>query len=480
MLVFSTRFPLKDFVEANDCNKLFTEWVTGSQHYGVSPEDLKYEKDSPLCFSCHKENVSVEMRHYKDDKDDQQLELLSCRLINTEVDSMWINDCIFVSENGKKSLLVQLDCNNLEYDPKLKSAHKPHIIKMCFEKNYCGSDSDIPVSDTPFNANYYLDKCADIMNGKSDNSMPVVYISFDLFGKPRVDPKKLARHLGGIAHVFVEPSKNTSLSLKEKTEERNVHNGYFGIYYPKSEIHKTFNPEYYSDCKALEKEIIQTVQQSLINRSDAVLYTWDQIINLQARQKISEWKEISDTDKSELSDFLELYDKDISDKNKLIDELNRQIYSLQSQLDVLREQNHSKKAEGMILPTGEEKEFYEGEIKLLLISVLSQVKDRYPEDSRAYAIIKSLLDANPRTDACEKRVQTVKSVFSKGGALSKAAIKQLEDIGFIFQSNNSHKKMVFYDDRYQFSISNTPSDRRGGKNMASDIIKIINVEKNLF
>lgn len=476
MLVFSTRFPLNDSVGVKECSSLFSDWITGSQHYNISAEELKYDADYPYCFSCRKDNISIEMLHYNDN---QQFEFLACRLTNTEEDSLWVNDCIFMNDNGKKSLLVQLECNNLKYNIKLKSPHKPHIIKMCLENGYCGLDSGIPVADTPLKAEEYFNECSNIMAGNCNNSMPVVYISFDLFNKPVIDPKKLAKRLSGVAHVFIEQSKDTSLSLRECTSERNVHNGYIGIYYPKSEIHKTFNPEHYYDYMELKKDIIQTVQQSLINRSDAVLFSWDQIINLQARQKMLKWKEISETNKNDLSQFLELSDKELSDKNKMIDDLNRQIYCLQSQLDSQREQNLSVKSEVVPLLVGEENGLYKDEIKLLLISILSQVKDNYPKNSRAYAIIQSLLQVNPHNNACEKIVKTVRQVFSKGEKLGKQSIKLLEDVGFKFISDNSHKKMVFYDNRYTFTLYNTPSDFREGKNMASDIIKIIDVEKKI-
>lgn len=412
--------------------------------------------------------------------DDQQFEILACRLTNTEKDALWVNDCIFINDKGKRSMLVQLECNNLQFKTKLKSPHKPHIIKMCLEKGYCGNDSGIPVVDMPLKAEEYFDMCSSIMTGKSNNSLPVVYISYDLFNKPAADPRKLAQNLGGIAHVFIEQTKDTSLSLKKCTSERNVHNGYIGIYYPKCEVHKTFNPEHYSDPIGLQKDIIQNVQQSLINRSDAASFSWDQISGLQARQKMLKWQETSESDKNELSNFLNLFDKEITDKNKMIDDLNNQIYSLQSQLDFQREQNLSKNSETVPLLAGDERELYKNEIKLLLTSILSQVKDRYPENSRPYTIIQSLLNANPHTNECKKVIDTVKRVFSNNEALNKSSIKELEKVGFKFISDNSHKKMVFYDDRYPFAISNTPSDSRGGKNMVSDINKIINVEKKIF
>ena len=79
-----------------------------------------------------------------------------------------------------------------------------------------------------------------------------------------------------------------------------------------------------------------------------------------------------------------------------------------------------------------------------------------------------------------KRKITVKRVFKKSGALTSADKADLENCGFKIEDDGAHYKILFHDDPgCMFTVSRTPSDHRQGKNLTSDIIKIIDVGKKL-
>ena len=75
--------------------------------------------------------------------------------------------------------------------------------------------------------------------------------------------------------------------------------------------------------------------------------------------------------------------------------------------------------------------------------------------------------------------EVVKRILANGEALGKREITDLGRIGFKLVSESPHYKFVYKEnDRYWFTISKTPSDKRGGLNNASDIIKRLTVYRS--
>ena len=61
--------------------------------------------------------------------------------------------------------------------------------------------------------------------------------------------------------------------------------------------------------------------------------------------------------------------------------------------------------------------------------------------------------------------------------MSPQNIAELKKIGFEVVSESPHYKLVYKNSKYWFTVSKTPSDKRGGKNLASDITRRLSVYK---
>lgn len=474
MLVFSTKLPLKDDISQETCLNTFIDWITESPHYLIS--DISYDVSSHKDYDFTKDDITVSFRHYKS----ENIELSACRLENREADAVWFNDCIFLNENGKKALLVQLNCNRTSFDVTLPVVHKPYIIRKFVEGGFCADDAGIPVIDIPLEIEKgYYDTCVKIMCGKHSCAMPTVYVSSDYWDSTVISPKYLAHQLSGVAHVFVEGKHDTALRLREDTNGNNAHNGYIGIYFPGTDLCQKHSLSYYEDYKEMSKEIISSVWKALINRLDSSIYNWNQIIALQSRQKMAEWRDISEQDKAQLSKYMSAFDSENASLRNQVEELNKQTYSLRAQVDALRVSLDSGEADSCFYRIGKEPSLYAGEHEDLLYSVLSQVQSRYDTNSRAYAIIQSLIEANPRRGACEHILDVVRKVFKNGDQLSKTGKAQLRDIGFTIFEEGPHYKITFRDPRYMFTVAKTPSEYREGKNLISDICRLLDVEKKI-
>ena len=475
MLVFSTRLPLKAEITHEDCMRLFNEWVKGSPHYQA--DGLCYDVDSHDDYDYTKDNITFSVRHYKD----ESVELSACRLQNREPNLVWDTDCVALTSEGKKSLLIQLNCNWADFRTDFPRVHKPHIVKMCIQRGYCSFDGNIPVTDTPIIAdesNYEI--CRDIMCGKLSYEMPVVYLSKDYWGKTAVRADSLARELSGVAHVFVEKDYDIAAKLQNDTDGNNAYLGYVGIYFPGTPYCQKHGLEYYdNNYRKMCDGIRDDVWDALKNRSDSMQYNWNQILTLQARQKMLEEKSISEQSKAELKQYVDTFDvekKELADK---VEELNKKVLSLRAERDGLMAAKGTTNRDGLFCNAGSEKELYPGERNDLLYSILSQVLSKYEEDTRPYCIIKSILDANPKIGTCEKIIKGVESAFRSGEKLTKASKAQLRDLGFTIEEDGPHCKLVFKDPRYMFTVAKTPSDHRSAKNLTSKICKVLDVEKKL-
>lgn len=73
----------------------------------------------------------------------------------------------------------------------------------------------------------------------------------------------------------------------------------------------------------------------------------------------------------------------------------------------------------------------------------------------------------------------VRNVFSGDGKLTSAKKSQLKSVGFSIEEEGPHYKLIFHDQRYMFTVSKTSGDHREGKNMISDIDKIIDIERKI-
>ncbi len=474
MLVFSTRLPLRDEIGYSDCAKLFIEWVIQSPNYSF--DVIEYDVQSQNDFDCTKDNVTFSIRYYER----EQVQIVACRLINRETVFNWISDCIFSCEDGVKTLLIQLNCSRTDYSTELPQINKPYIVRMFVEKGFCKDDVGIPVTDEPIKSDgefYHL--CAGVISGTLRYSMPVVYISCDKSGKTVISPSFLAHQLSGIAHVFVESSYQTALNLREDTNGNNAYAGYIGIYFPGVKICRRYGVEFYSDYKELTKEIIDSVWKALVNCLDSTTYNWNQIIALQARQKMEEWQNISIKDKQNLKQYIDNFDQENKELREQVDSLNQQVYSLSAQLDALRAVLSSASEDNCFYKVGKEPDIFRGERNDLLFSILTQVLDKYPSDSRAYMLIKTLLDANPKVGENERVMTDVRKVFSNEERLTAAKKTQLKSLGFIIEEEGSHYKLIFHDQRYMFTVSKTPSDYRGGANLLSKICNMLEIERKI-
>lgn len=168
-------------------------------------------------------------------------------------------------------------------------------------------------------------------------------------------------------------------------------------------------------------------------------------------------------------------------KNQLFEDMRAEIDMLRAQVQSYEYAFQYKKEapEKGIVMDCKEKEFYEGEIKDLVLEILEEEKKKMDQDPnqigwRKYHILSSILESNTVVGKRRTLRNELKAVLSRIGRPSAKDRKMLNDLGFVVRQNG-HNKLYFHDDdRYFITLASTPSDKgHASKNAAAIAIKTI-------
>lgn len=139
-------------------------------------------------------------------------------------------------------------------------------------------------------------------------------------------------------------------------------------------------------------------------------------------------------------------------------------------------QSYKDREKKPIIFEGLEKDLYAGEQKDLILSILDEKLGNTDKYSRSNHIITSIINANPEVGRRKEIKRKLSDAFKDfdGWHMNKSQKDTLRDLGIEIEYTNNHMKVIFYDDdRYNMSISRTPSDNRAGLNAAACIQKIV-------
>lgn len=471
MLVFATKIPVNSDVDEKKFIDLCAEWVYNSPHYHNI--EIKYDIATHSNYEVSKDNIKCEITCFKDELD-EPTSIVAFRLHNNDNGTLWIIELLFIQKNGERFISVQNNCDSKRFDPRVPKSHKPNFIKLLMEKGYGKVDDFFPVCDKALSCNTANAKnYAAYINGEILHSLPMVYISKD-FDSYTVDYETLARWLSGMAYVVFEDSKETSYIMKDLTQSKNAHNGYIGIYYPETNKHQVYS---YSDFPSgkFETNIVFILQQSLVNHMSINEYNWTQIQLLKSRAKLSK----AEGKSQELDEFINLADNTERELKEKIEYLQRTNDALTAQLESLKNKNK----ESTVCLTTDLTDFYVDEQHDFVIYVMNEVAEHLhglnPSKIRQHEILQSIINNNQPTGENERIISELKRIFKVGMKWNATTKSKIKDLGFQIIEGD-HKKIIFKDSRYMYTVSSTPSDHRSPKNLLSEIERGISISKKLL
>ena len=473
MLLFSTILEISCTMTKDAFIQLVLEWNQGSPHPENIIHDIKWNGEYNVRYGT--DTLWLAIEEYRNEN------IIAVRYEKTEADGVvWDTDYIMNFNDMKMS--IQLDRSYLEealvIDPSFST---PHFITLLIKHGYLKDDGILPVLRKPIFINAdNVELLTDVINGDSKYRLPIVYISKTRFGKDPVDIRKLSEKLKGVAHVLVEESKWLNSEIRQKCNSKNEYYGAIGIYFPNSAYgHKKYlYREHIGSNITLFEKVIRNVIQYCNAQMIDKLYTWQGIDNALLRDRLNtRGAELlaAETEKdrvvAETDELIESADEDIKNLKKRIDELTRANERLTDENRRIRSKLNS--TDNMpILLLGDEDEFFQDEIKEILLDALESALQQYDPKSRRKTVLEDIIKSNDCKRRTVERSAQLKNLLKGYKTISGTMKRTLQDMGFVITEDGKHYKLTYYgDERYMATLAKTPSDRRSGMNIASEIIK---------
>ena len=477
MITFSTAFYVTKELTKEKLIELAFEWINGSPHYGFN--DINWNGEDLYEQKCEKQKFSLIQSNDK--------KILAIRLENIDDDNiLWTNDFVYEECDVNNMLLVRLAHDAVDKESVVpRRYNRPRLMKTILKLGYGAEDNNLLISDREILiTENNLELAENIINGKSKYLLPVVYVTKRFMDNDTIlNTKELAKDLAGTAHVVVEENTEVTTKLKELTNGINPFNGAVHIYYS-DKVGTRVIPDEFSKANAFRFKIVNAVcrRLSLVKGKDK--YTWGTI----RYQKLLERYRHDEKKNQELDDLheeiLKLKEKEY---NELVEGMREELDEKETEINELRSKvesyeyalkNIKKEQEGNVMFNCREEEFFEGEIKDMILKLLLIEKTKMDDDPnqigwRKYHVLQALLQDNEIIGTGEKLKTELKEILSKVDRITAQDRKKLKELGFV-RKEHKHNKLYFHGDgRYFIPIGKTPSDFRAADNAASTAINTI-------
>ena len=473
MILFLTTLDIGEFVTQEDFIKLVLEWNAGSRYEENIVKGIEWCGERTVRYGDSK--LWLEFVEYA------EREILAVRHEKITADGVvWDSD--FVMNFGTHRLTIQLDRTYSE-EALVMGAYfsTPHFITLLIEKGFLAKDRDLPVLRTPIAVtDVDLEMCKRAFTEDNGYRLPVVFVSRTAEDKFPLSITWLASRLKGAAHVLVEESAESCAEIRKFFKMGNEPFGAVRIYYPLGTVrHKKFRfrSATGNEDVRLEKVIRHVIQYGIAQRVDRFC-TWNgvngAVLNNQLDHQIAVRKN-AETEKlraeAEKDEVYETFSEDLQALQERVAELMKANEALQYENQGLRAKYASSDAVPMLY-FGDEEEFYEGEIRDMVLGALDEALAATEKATRKGDILEDVLENNVYQHLSDERKQKVKALFKGYKSLTGAMRQELMALGFEITEAGKHYKLTYGGDaRYLVTMAKTPSDNRSGINNAALISK---------
>ena len=473
MILFLTTLDIGEFVTQEDFIKLVLEWNAGSRYEENIVKGIEWCGERTVRYGDSK--LWLEFVEYA------EREILAVRHEKITADGVvWDSD--FVMNFGTHRLTIQLDRTYSE-EALVMGAYfsTPHFITLLIEKGFLAKDRDLPVLRTPIAVtDADREMCKRAFTEDNGYRLPVVFVSRTAEDKFPLSITWLASRLKGAAHVLVEESAESCAEIRKLFKMGNEPFGAVRIYYPLGTVrHKKFRfrSATGNEDVRLEKVIRHVIQYGIAQRVDRFC-TWNgvngAVLNNQLDHQIAVRKN-AETEKlraeAEKDEVYETFSEDLQALQERVAELMKANEALQYENQGLRAKYASSDAVPMLY-FGDEEEFYEGEIRDMVLGALDEALAATEKATRKGDILEDVLENNVYQHLSDERKQKVKALFKGYKSLTGAMRQELMALGFEITEAGKHYKLTYGGDaRYMVTMAKTPSDNRSGINNAALISK---------
>ena len=501
MLLFSTILDINETLTKDDFIRLVIDWNQSSTHETNIIHDIKWNGERNIRFG--NDDLWLAVEEYRNRN------IIAVRFEKREENgAIWDTD--YVMNFNSMKMAIRLDRSYSEDALKMDQKFStPLFISFLIERGYLKDDNGLPVQRVPVEIDENnTNVVTDVINGKKEYTLPIVYISNTVDDEHPVNIFLLASRLKGVAHIMAQKSRSTNKIIREQCDDRNEYFGGIGIYYPLS--NGTHSRYVYRkatgyDSFLLEKICREVIQYSCSKKIDTLL-TWTGVnsallidrLNTQRDERLiaEEARKAAEEKYEKLNDTLDEKEREFQKKAKdeakfetdmILDSFEEDLQKLKDQLQELTRENERLKTENQglkiklesrdsvpLLFMGEEFEFYPGEVKDLILDELSLSLKDIKSDSRRAHIISDIIESNDFQRLTQQKVEELKRILKNYDGMSSKTRQVLKDLGFEITEDGKHYKLTYYgDERYQLSYSKTPSDFRTGKNTIQKTVSLV-------
>lgn len=449
---------------------------------------IKWNLDSP-----HDENIITELRKWDGNRNNRygnewlwlEIEeyrnknIIAVRFEKKDVEgAVWNTD--YIMNFDEMRMAIRLDRSYSEDALMEDTAFStPHFLTLLIEGGYLKDDNGLAIlQDGLVISEDNLDILTKVINGEAKYKLPVVYVSKTVYNHDPVNIRWLCSKLKGVAHILVENDKRLNYCIRTACNDMNEYNGGIGVYFPNGSHRRFYYRAYTGSDRVLFDKVIRSVLQYVNAQTIPLLFTWPGVNNSlltdrlnSQRQERQEAENARVKAENEVEEYLGAFDEDLEKYKKQINELTRANTSLQ-----LENQGLRAKLSGVesvpILYLGDEDEFFQGEIREMLLDAVSEALKGTTAKTRRADVLNDILTNNNYQNIRAERERQIKTMFRDYKSLSGILRQQLVDLGFKITEDGKHYRLTYYGDgRYKTTISKSGSDWREGKNIASTILK---------
>ena len=464
MLLFSTMLDVNDSLTKEGFVDVILEWNnTGSRAANVIPGiewndsfGVRFGSDSLWLRidECPKAGI-VAARHEKTGEDG----------------TVWRTD--YVMNFFEMKMAVRLDRSYREGAIQIDADFStPHFISLLIGKGYLRNDANLPVLrevTVVGEGNEELAVGAVAELGKY--ALPLVFVPRAKGGGYPLDVGLLASKLKGAAHVFAEGDRDSSAVAAELFGQGESVAIHFPSQPAKPMVISLFEGE---DKRVLLAKVLRPAVQYSNSKVVDPLYTWEGVRNEILLDSLVAQHEKALRSQREADDANEFVDEFMVEHRALEEELRRlegRAAALEAELAALRVRK-GEDSSGALLVPGSEHDFFDGEIKDLVLSTLVDALKRIHPSTRRHDVVSDVVESNGYQGLCERRAAEMEKLLKSSNPTSERFEQGLKKLGFETKNNRRHLKARYYgDERYLVVFPKTPSDIRAAANDAANAVR---------
>ena len=460
MLSFAAEFPVKE-AQADAFIVAVQQWLLGSPHTSLDAEMLampslgawKMHRGSERLEALSARGVSEDTIAFKHSIFSAGLDWTTVVVYSRTPEDAWVS-----IRTARESDQPQIS---------LPQAKKPLIVRTLLAELGGALDGELYVRDEPYYlADNDVGMATRLINADTDSYLPIVYVSRHFDGSLTVNPTPLARSLGGMAHVLVEPNRAFSRQLQRDVESRNVYGGRVGVHWPNG-THQSYylNSDTPSEFD-LRQALVRNLRLALLHRRPKSRCTW---AHAEAQIARAALEDLRNSDSSTIEEYIQAFDAEMRAMSEELKLAEEEIVQLKSQLrNAERSRNSTSKWNFNV----SEQELYSGEFNGVVKDALLDATSRIQPNSRRQDILSSIIESLDSSTSSNENREELKRLLRNYTTMDKSTRVGLEALGFSISEDGKHYKLVYHDDdRYTFALPKSGSDHRGGLNAASDIGK---------